>query len=302
MHDEILARLDQLSTAFARLANRAPWVRAGFTVKAGRFGFFGLGRPDGDGPDAAPLRGVRSDQELAIISELYALTDRAGALAAEICQSGHYQGKAVSPKSVHYDLREPRGFWLVLLLHTPPLCFQCRVKDPDGRKRLAFSQLGESEAAVWIDSYPQVCVSALAWLQAGSPAVGAPPAPSAAGPGTMRAPSTPAQAPAAPSADEKENGPHPDGPEGGRWVWWKNERRDVPQGTIYRLLAYMWNHDSASYDDLLDAEVFDTVVQPQTVRSYANKANNALPTGFPWRLSADSISRQLTKVPAAKGA
>ena len=95
--------------------------------------------------------------------------------------------------------------------------------------------------------------------------------------------------------------PHPDGPDGGRWFWWKNNRYDVPQGTVYRLLAHMWDRDSARYNGLEKANVFDSAVAPQTVRSYANKANNALPPGFPWRLSADSVSRQLSKVPSSKG-
>jgi hypothetical protein len=93
---------------------------------------------------------------------------------------------------------------------------------------------------------------------------------------------------------------HPDGPEGGRWVWWNNKRYDVPQGTVYRLLEHMWGRDSASYDSLEDAKVIESAVAPQTVRSYANKANNALPVGFPWRLATDSNARQLTKLPAAK--
>lgn len=96
--------------------------------------------------------------------------------------------------------------------------------------------------------------------------------------------------------------PHPDGLEGGRWLWWKNKRLDVPKGVVYRLLEYMWDRSSASYNDLEDAGVFESAVAPQTVRSYANKANNALPTSVPWRLSTDSVARQLTKVPAAKGA
>jgi hypothetical protein len=89
---------------------------------------------------------------------------------------------------------------------------------------------------------------------------------------------------------------HPDGPEGGRWIWWKDERHSVPKGTVYRLLTYMWNRDSASYDALEHDEVFDSAVARQTVRSYTSKANTALPPGFPWRLSADSVTRQLCKV------
>jgi hypothetical protein len=94
---------------------------------------------------------------------------------------------------------------------------------------------------------------------------------------------------------------HPDGPEGGRWIWWQNKRYDVPKGNVYRIIAYMWNRDSASYDELENATVFESSVAPQTVRSYANKVNNALPPGIPWRLSANSTNRQLTKVSTAEG-
>jgi hypothetical protein len=88
--------------------------------------------------------------------------------------------------------------------------------------------------------------------------------------------------------------PHPDGLEGGRWLWWQNQRYDIPQGIVYRMIEYMWNRDSARYDDLI-GPVFDEPVEPQTIRSYANKVRNALPCGWPWRLSTDATSRQLTK-------
>jgi hypothetical protein len=100
------------------------------------------------------------------------------------------------------------------------------------------------------------------------------------------------------------NGRHPDGLEGGRWLRWKGKRYNVPTGVIYRLIQYMWDRDHASYDDLMPDSlkpdsVFDTPVIPQTVRSYVNKANNALPPGFPWKLSANATSRHVTKVPKA---
>jgi hypothetical protein len=91
------------------------------------------------------------------------------------------------------------------------------------------------------------------------------------------------------------NEPHVNGLEGGRWLWWENAKHDIPRGTIYRLLDFMWGRTSASYAALEEA-VFESSVEPQTVRSYANKANNALPSGFPWRLSVDSTSRQISKI------
>ena len=42
--------------------------------------------------------------------------------------------------------------------------------------------------------------------------------------------------------------------------------------------------------------VFDSDVAPQTVRSYANKANKDLKRiGVPWRLSTDSVTRHINK-------
>jgi hypothetical protein len=284
MPDPILGRLDQLSAAFTRLADRAPWVRAAFTVKAGKFGWFGFGPADKDGPDPALLRGLRGDraQEAAIITELFGLTDQAGLLAMELLQSGS-SGNLVSAKSLHCDIKAPWGVWLFILMHLPPTLLHCCTKGPEGPNQLLFTQLGESEVAVWIDSYPQVCVSALACLKTNSLLV--------AQSNHQQFPST---------GKKEKNCSHPDGMEGGRWFWWKNKRYDVPRGTIYRLLDYMWDRDSAGYDLLENAEVFDSTVASSTVRSYANKANNALLPEFPWRLSANSVARVLTKA-APKG-
>jgi hypothetical protein len=105
--------------------------------------------------------------------------------------------------------------------------------------------------------------------------------------------------PATGTASMTASPPHPDGPEGGRWLWWKNKRYNIPQGIVYRLIEFMWDRDAASYDALEDAQVVGSVA-PQTIRSYANKSNNALPPGFPWRLSTDSVNRQLTKVATAQ--
>jgi hypothetical protein len=89
--------------------------------------------------------------------------------------------------------------------------------------------------------------------------------------------------------------PHADGPEGGRWVWWNNKRHDVPEGNVYRMIAYMWGRDSATFDDLV-GPVFDDPVEPQTIRSCANKVKNALLlTGVPWRLKTDAVNRFITK-------
>jgi hypothetical protein len=91
------------------------------------------------------------------------------------------------------------------------------------------------------------------------------------------------------------SGPRPNGLEGGRWLWWDNQCHPIPKGTVYRLIEYMWSRDSASYAALEDGGVFESSVAPGTVRSYANKVKNALPSGFPWQLSADAVGRRLTK-------
>jgi hypothetical protein len=89
--------------------------------------------------------------------------------------------------------------------------------------------------------------------------------------------------------------PHADGPEGGCWVWWQNKRHDVPTGNVYKLLLFMWRRDSAAYADLI-GPVFDDDVAPQTIRSLAHKAGKVLKRiGIPWRFSADSVSRYISR-------
>jgi hypothetical protein len=53
-----------------------------------------------------------------------------------------------------------------------------------------------------------------------------------------------------PNADVLGIKPHPDGPEGGRWLWWQNKRHKVPQGNVYRMIAYMWDRDSGGMTTL----------------------------------------------------
>jgi hypothetical protein len=92
---------------------------------------------------------------------------------------------------------------------------------------------------------------------------------------------------------------HADGPEGGCWIWWQNKRHDVPKGNVYKLLAFMWDRDSASYEALI-GPVFDDDVVPQTTRSLANKAGKALKRiGVPWRFSTDSTTRYISRKPAS---
>jgi len=90
---------------------------------------------------------------------------------------------------------------------------------------------------------------------------------------------------------------HPDGPEGGCWLWWANKRYDVPKGVVYRLLAFMWGRTSASYDTL-DHDVFETGFLPATLRARTSEVNKVLEKAdVPWRLKPDSVNRFLTKQP-----
>jgi hypothetical protein len=127
---------------------------------------FGLGSrpPDEGSPDAALLGGLQRDQ-LAVITELYALTDQAGILAMELLRSGRCLGTKAASTSIQYDLRAPYEAWLIMLLHLEPVLTQCWAKGPDGKTTFATPLLGENEGAVWIDNYPQACLSALAWLK-----------------------------------------------------------------------------------------------------------------------------------------
>jgi hypothetical protein len=89
----------------------------------------------------------------------------------------------------------------------------------------------------------------------------------------------------------------PDGPQGGCWLWWKGNRHDVPKGNVYKLIDYFWNRESARYDDLV-GPVFDSDVLNQSIRSECSETSEVLSRiGVPWKLSADSRSRIVTKKP-----
>lgn len=125
-------------------------------------------------------------------------------------------------------------------------------------------------------------------LQAHQPGIGA---------ATTGIPDAPPTPPASPS-DGQDAPAHPDGTEGGCWLWWKGKRHDVPKGVVFLLLAYMWDKDSASYDALV-GPVFEVDVAPGTIRGRKTELNKVLrKIGIPWQLRTDSKSRQLTKHPA----
>ncbi len=122
--------------------------------------------------------------------------------------------------------------------------------------------------------------------EGGAPAP--PPAGSSAGGPSALSPNVPRTMPPPPA----------DGPEGGRWLWWQGQRYDVPAGRVYSLIAFFWNRETASFDELMGAggAVWPDPVTPQTVTSACHRVQTSLPAGFPWRLSVDSASRTVAKV------
>jgi hypothetical protein len=180
MSDQILARLDQLTAAFTRIADRASWVRAVFTVIERRVRLIRMGRPAVGGGEEAPTLGplgledLQDEHEPPLVTELVALSDQAGILAAEMIESGlcrwRPESLGIDPYVSHDQVR-----WILLLLRMPPLRFHCRVRRPDGTTVPAFRyrftpecKRDEREVTFRIDDYAQVCVSALAVLKAGA--------------------------------------------------------------------------------------------------------------------------------------
>jgi len=92
--------------------------------------------------------------------------------------------------------------------------------------------------------------------------------------------------------------PEPDGPRGGRWIWWDNKRHEVSAPGIFNLIAYMWDREEATHDKLQDAapRIFVKFVRPHTYHTTSNKANAQLKQiGIPWELKSNSTSRMVTK-------
>jgi hypothetical protein len=158
----LVSQLAELQADFQRIADRADWARAVFTVRAGRFGMFGIGRPESDGVDGAI---INSGGGSPMFAELDVLTERAGRLALSLYGTGCFQLQGLSSTTITYSDPQPWGFWLVVLLHSPVTMGHCCVRSADGTHWFAAAEIGENEVAVWIDRYAQVCVSALAWLK-----------------------------------------------------------------------------------------------------------------------------------------
>jgi hypothetical protein len=113
---------------------------------------------------------------------------------------------------------------------------------------------------------------------------------------------TPGDAPPLPPPVAPAGAPHPpaDGPDPkvDGVLWWRGNRRNVPGGRVFKLIAHMWGRQSAPYEDLMDGTVWDDTVEPQTVRARASAASKALRlVGVPWRLAADLEFRVIRQEP-----
>jgi hypothetical protein len=213
----------------------------------------------------------------ALNGELFVLISRADRLLADLLSRGMPTASLFADEPIDYSSYPPS--WAVFLLHSVVTAGCCHARMSDGMHD-AYAVIRQGQLiVVWIDDFVDTCQLAVAALKAAILPAGTRPV-------------SPLSLTASPDAAVPT---HEDGLEGGRWLWWKNVRHGVPKGTVYRLLDFMWDSDSAAYDALIAADVFASVPAPQTIRSYGNKANNALPPGFPWRLATDSVSRQMTK-------
>jgi hypothetical protein len=143
--------LDSLSAAFARLDARVPWVRVSACFDdAGRPLMFGFGRPNDEGD--APTAGLKDPAAVAAVMELHALADDAGRFVEELRASGRCTWTPVVESAGPGPTAGPSVQWLMFLLGTSHLW---RAPGSPGRRG----------PVVWFDAYPQVCVTALAWLR-----------------------------------------------------------------------------------------------------------------------------------------
>jgi hypothetical protein len=73
-----------------------------------------------------------------------------------------------------------------------------------------------------------------------------------------------------------EDAPHPDGPDQGRTLWWKNEPHVMPP-KIADVIKFMWDRSFATYDDFKDGVWgHDNSTTDNTVRSKVSLANTWL--------------------------
>lgn len=85
---------------------------------------------------------------------------------------------------------------------------------------------------------------------------------------------------------------HPDGPEGGRMLWWNGKSHKFPKGQRYDILAFMWGCDYAPFGEIIDY-AFKGSVSNSTMTTAVNRVNDALRgiPDFPRKLATDCVNR-----------
>jgi len=81
-----------------------------------------------------------------------------------------------------------------------------------------------------------------------------------------------------------------DGPFGGSRFRWQGNECDIAKGNVYRILAFMWGRESATYQAIEAA--LDTIVSGATMVTYFGRVNRTLAKiGVPARLKGDAKTR-----------
>ena len=165
--DDLSSLLNEVTEDFRSAAARAPWVRASFSLNAGKLGLFSFGHDGGgDGVNGPILSsGDKCDQPL--FTELFSLTEQAGQLLANCIRSKRYSWKPIQSGLIDRTRLKPTELWLLFLTHTPPVLMLCFARCPDGVARPLVPLEHQGESVVWVDRYSEVCLSALALLKAG---------------------------------------------------------------------------------------------------------------------------------------
>ncbi len=161
---DLASEISELKTDFQRIADRFAWVRASFTLNRGRFELFSFGHPGSDGVNGAILVGMRGDQELAVTTDLFELTERAGTIVGQFLKSCGTLRHLLCEKSIHYDLKTPWELWLMFLVHSRSTALLCHTQT-DGECTPAVYHVADNDACILIDYYPQVCLTALSGLR-----------------------------------------------------------------------------------------------------------------------------------------
>jgi hypothetical protein len=98
----------------------------------------------------------------------------------------------------------------------------------------------------------------------------------------------------------KEKPLHPDGVEGGRYLWLTGKRYDIPKGVVASIIEYMWDKNSVRFQRLID-DILEEEYEDRSICSAVYKANKVLRKHKArWILKPSLKTRQITKEPRVK--